>query len=739
MTIDKSWIKERNRRSPKFLEGLRNFIEIAKSHVDDEGKAFCPCRDCVNSYWHVMSTIYAHVHDRGFQHTYKIWTYHGEEYPASDLDTLWAARRHTTTTHEMFDVIDDVMAEQDTFEENRNEEGSGADPEFDALFEELNTELYPGCTWMSSLNFLAKMMHIKVINKWTDSSFDQLLEFLRVVFPKENKIPTSHYEAKKKLRKIGLGYQSIHACVNDCALYWKENASLQNCPVCKESRWVDKHTKGKKVPQKVLRYFPLTSRLRRRYSSRFTEKDMTWHNTGRSDDGMMRHPVDGKAWQEFDKRYPEFAKEPRNVRLGLAADGFNPFSNMTQPYSMATRVARGHGGDGGADPPRGPDRIPSTCESSNPKKTRGKGKDLNLLEEFVKNNEQPLPLLLDDEGNKFKMIGDNYQMYIRLVSNEVGRRVPMHYPSWKAVPSKHKREIYPTLHHYFDIDAWKNTRYWNGVVHGIEADCANAYKRRKHDLKEYFDEQGGYDDIERARAHPPPTQTPRAWEKVIDKLFTTDKYKTRSLKNKGNRELLPYTSSHGTESYAQKRYKEVQKTGKSSDIEVWRKSHFKEGRGWVNDKAQSDWVNKLEKIQVEYKTMLDKADGDETNVNEIKCLERALGERRGHTRGVGRKIQNIPAHYVPDASTSSQNFNQFTQQFTQQMTQQFNQHLQTIFTQNNIPFQPLQFDPTQLQNMQILSPNNQGGGTGYEDATASDIQGDGAGNVVESESESESD
>lgn len=165
MTIDKSWIKERNRRSPVFLEGLRNFIEIAKNHVDDEGKAFCPCRDCVNSYRHVMSTIYAHVHDRGFQQTYKIWTYHGEEYPASDLDTLWAARRRTTTTHEMFDVIDDVMAEQDTFEENRNEEGSGADPEFDALFEELNTEAYPGCTWMSSLNFLAKMMHIKVINK----------------------------------------------------------------------------------------------------------------------------------------------------------------------------------------------------------------------------------------------------------------------------------------------------------------------------------------------------------------------------------------------------------------------------------------------------------------------------------------------------------------------------------------------------------------------------------------------
>ncbi|KAD5318009.1 hypothetical protein E3N88_17955 [Mikania micrantha] len=132
------------------------------------------------------------------------------------------------------------------------------------------------------------------------------------------------------MRKIGLGYQSIHACINDCALFWKENSRMQNCPVCNESRWVDNNTKGKKVAQKVLHYFPLTSRLRRRFSSRFIAKDMIWHNTGRSINGMMRHPVDGKAWQEFDNRYPNFAKEPRNVRLGLAADGFNPFGNMSQ-------------------------------------------------------------------------------------------------------------------------------------------------------------------------------------------------------------------------------------------------------------------------------------------------------------------------------------------------------------------------------------------------------------------------
>ncbi|XP_023772644.2 uncharacterized protein LOC111921298 [Lactuca sativa] len=295
MTIDKSWIRE-NRMSSKYLEGLKNFMKIAEKHVNSKCKVRCPCKTCVNSYQQVLPTVYAHLHDIGFLETYTMWIYHGEKHVgSSNLSYNSTPRTNTPTSNEMSDVIYDVMAEQNTNEENIDEEGRGIDP-------------------------------------WTNSSFDQLVELLRAAFLK-SKIPASHYEAKKKLRKIGLGYQSIHTCKNDCALFWKENGSMQNCPICKESRWVDTTTKGKKVPQKVLRYFPLTPRLRRMYSSRFTAKDMSWHNIGRSIDGMMYHPVDGKSWQDFDQRYPEFAKEPRNVRLGLAADGFNPFGNFNSTYS----------------------------------------------------------------------------------------------------------------------------------------------------------------------------------------------------------------------------------------------------------------------------------------------------------------------------------------------------------------------------------------------------------------------
>ncbi|GJT45228.1 transposon ty3-I gag-pol polyprotein [Tanacetum coccineum] len=48
----------------------------------------------------------------------------------------------------------------------------------------------------------------------------------------------------------------------------------------------------------------------------------------------LQHTVDVEHGKNFDTKYPDFAKEPRNVRLGLAADGFNPFGNLSQAYSM---------------------------------------------------------------------------------------------------------------------------------------------------------------------------------------------------------------------------------------------------------------------------------------------------------------------------------------------------------------------------------------------------------------------
>nr|GEZ50530.1 hypothetical protein [Tanacetum cinerariifolium] len=114
-----------------------------------------------------------------------------------------------------------------------------------------------------------------------------------------------------------------------------DNKDLDFCPLCNTSRWKDSNTTGKKVPKKVLRYFPIIPRLQCLYKSSHTAKEMIWHAIGKcTEPGKMQHPVDGRAWKNFDTKYPNFAKEPRNVRLGLAADGFNSFGNFSQAYSM---------------------------------------------------------------------------------------------------------------------------------------------------------------------------------------------------------------------------------------------------------------------------------------------------------------------------------------------------------------------------------------------------------------------
>jgi hypothetical protein len=47
----------------------------------------------------------------------------------------------------------------------------------------------------------------------------------------------------------------------------------------------------------------------------------------------MSHPADSEARQALDHFDPEFARDPRSVRLGLSTDGFHPHSTNSHLYS----------------------------------------------------------------------------------------------------------------------------------------------------------------------------------------------------------------------------------------------------------------------------------------------------------------------------------------------------------------------------------------------------------------------
>ena len=63
-------------------------------------------------------------------------------------------------------------------------------------------------------------------------------------------------------------------------------------------------------------------------------KQMTWHKKGvRYNPDKLVHPSDGQSWKYFDEIYRDKAAEPRNVRVALATDGFQPYGMGAAPYT----------------------------------------------------------------------------------------------------------------------------------------------------------------------------------------------------------------------------------------------------------------------------------------------------------------------------------------------------------------------------------------------------------------------
>ncbi|CAM8987238.1 unnamed protein product [Rhodiola kirilowii] len=321
--MDKSWMSL-ERCDARYIEGIAIFIDFVRRNSVDP-KHLCPCQRC-NLHRRKISLdeIYMHLIQYGMMRGYTTWTSHGK---VGNGRAMYALRQqylmhrrgesssqsqtdHFNPTmeilHDTFPYVhDEVMNDAIEFDHL----GEVAYEKYQNLVAEAQTPIYTSSE-LTVLEIISKTMQAKVENRWSNKSLNDILRLTKLALPKENKYPDSYQDVKKVLKNLGLGYETIHA--------------LQSCPVCNEPRYTN--TEGSKIPNRVVKYFPLTPRLQRLYMSPHTAKEMRWHGgRDRSDKDLLRHPADGEVWQNFDREFPEFAKDIRNVRLGLATDGFNPF------------------------------------------------------------------------------------------------------------------------------------------------------------------------------------------------------------------------------------------------------------------------------------------------------------------------------------------------------------------------------------------------------------------------------
>ncbi|XP_056688671.1 uncharacterized protein [Spinacia oleracea] len=327
--MDRKWMHAK-RCSDDYKLGVEDFISFAIEHVEDENNILCPCVECNNMVRLGVDAIRDHLITKGINQLYKCWLSHGEILgdASSNVDTgmgfdTWMEDE----THEEFMYDDDGVEEMI----NALQESIQDCPEMlENLSSDAKKPLYNGCSKFSRLSGVLKLLNIKASNGVTNKCFFQFMEAFHEILPDGNLLPSRTYDAKKMLTSIGLGYERIHACPNDCILYRKEYASLESFPECHVSRY-----KQNKVPAKVMWYFPIIPRFRRLFSVPEEAKNLTWHvdSDGREKDGMLRHPADSPQWVKIDKDFPDFGAEPRNLRLALATDGMNPHDNQRSTHS----------------------------------------------------------------------------------------------------------------------------------------------------------------------------------------------------------------------------------------------------------------------------------------------------------------------------------------------------------------------------------------------------------------------
>ncbi|GJT07094.1 putative reverse transcriptase domain-containing protein [Tanacetum coccineum] len=310
--MDKSWMST-SRTKKQYINGVEAFIKFAvhnlqkMRNIDPRGDKQqllipCPCTTCLNHIEHEEEEVQFHLFKYGIDQSYTKWDKHGEK-----DEQATAAQIPVNATTEFVDDTDlnmefgsQIPTDGPTTVEmvNATKDGFSAEDldKFQELLLDAEKPLYKGCPDFTKLSAIVKLLNLKGKYGVCDKFFTELLGLVKKMLPAGNEMVEKTYQAKKIMRMMGSGYKKIHVCSNNCLLYWKDDKDLTARQTCGISKWkVDNktHKVYENIPAKVM-----------------------WIT-----DGVLRHPADSQAWRTIDEKFPKIVEDPRNLRLGILADG----------------------------------------------------------------------------------------------------------------------------------------------------------------------------------------------------------------------------------------------------------------------------------------------------------------------------------------------------------------------------------------------------------------------------------
>ncbi|XP_019246481.1 PREDICTED: uncharacterized protein LOC109226136 [Nicotiana attenuata] len=317
--VHRRWMYNRNHPNrtglrDEFIEGVAEFIAKAQT-LDDfltGGRIRCPCVKCKCVKLLKSDEVKVHLYKKGFVENYYIWTAHRENHASLDDASFHNSfggegspiSEHNVENSRYNEMMSDAFG---TFPGVQSEPSDESKRFYEQLLE-ASRPFYEGSVH-SKLSVAVRLLSIKSDSSISQAGMDSIIGLMNELNPSNIDLPKDFYTAKKLVSKLGLSSERIDCCEKGCMLFYKDDASLENCKFCNQPRFkeVTNANTKKKVPVKAMHYLPLIPRR---------------------PPGILCHPSDGEAWKHFDMVFPEFASEPRNIRLGLCTDGFTPLLSL---------------------------------------------------------------------------------------------------------------------------------------------------------------------------------------------------------------------------------------------------------------------------------------------------------------------------------------------------------------------------------------------------------------------------
>nr|XP_009757263.1 PREDICTED: uncharacterized protein LOC104210136 isoform X2 [Nicotiana sylvestris] len=199
---DKSWMNLL-RWTDEYIRGVNDFLDKAFERAAQGNEILCPCKKCMNRYWHYRNVVEDHLVFHGFVDGYAKWVFNGEGFSSRNTP-------HPSNGDECSTICGDIDGLlHDTF---RNIEGQVGDEKgvgerlsedakkFFKLLEEGKQELYPGCKNFSKLSFTIRLYLLKSFHGLSNVAFSDLLELIKEAFPFAQKMSKTNTENRNRLK-----------------------------------------------------------------------------------------------------------------------------------------------------------------------------------------------------------------------------------------------------------------------------------------------------------------------------------------------------------------------------------------------------------------------------------------------------------------------------------------------------------------------------------------------------------